>query len=495
MERIVRYLLLFIIIFLSGCGAGSSSDAIRFGIPGLPDVLHPLFATDAVSARIGRLLYTPLVDFDDSQRPVPRLASWTRIDPQRYVFTLSDNAPHFSDGRPVGAHDVLATYRFVLDVSNGSPHRGLLSVIDRLRLVDEQSIEFQLSRPDPNFPSYLTLGIVPAESLEEMVTKDHPPIGSGHFVLAGPVGNDRLRLQRRQDGQVIEFVEARDPLVRLLKLLRGEIHLLQNDMPPELFSRLAEEKTITVVNAKGTNYSYLGFNLEDPATADLRVRRAIAHAIDRKAIATHLFRERVELAESLFSPSHWLGLELPSHEHDPDKARNLLKEAGYDEQQPLHIEYKTSSDPFRLRVAAIIQAQLAEVGIKLELKSYDWGTFYGDIKGGNFQMFSLTWVGMKSPDSFRYLFHSESVPPKGANRGRYRSAGVDVLIEAGEAATGEAAEINLYQRLQRLLWEELPYIPLWYEHNVAAISHDIEGYQLAADGNFDGLVDTHWSNL
>lgn len=440
------------------------------------------------------MLYTPLVDFDESQRPVPGLARWNRIDPQRYIFTLVDNAPNFSDGRPVSAHDVVATYKFVLNGANGSPHRGLLSVIDGLRLVDEQSIEFRLSRPDPNFPSYLTLGIVPAQSLTEGVSKDRPPIGSGHFTLAGPMVNDRLHLQRRQDGQAIEFVEARDPLVRLLKLLRGEIHLLQNDMPPELFGRLAEERDVMVVNSQGTNFSYLGFNLEDPVTADLRVRRAIAHAIDRKAIAKYLFRDRVDLAESLFSPTHWLGLELPAHEYHPNKARQLLKAAGYDEKHPLHIEYKTSSDPFRLRVAAIIQAQLAEVGISLELKSYDWGTFYGDIKGGNFQMFSLTWVGMKSPDSFRYLFHSGAVPPQGANRGRYRSDSVDRLIEAGEAATDQGVEIDLYQDLQRLLWEELPYIPLWYEHHVAAIRQDIEGYRLAADGNFDGLVNTHWRN-
>jgi peptide/nickel transport system substrate-binding protein len=279
----------------------------------------------------------------------------------------------------------------------------------------------------------------------------------------------------------------------VLKLLRGEIHLLQNDLPPELFAHLEEQTGITVDTHPGTNFTYLGLNLEDAATGDVRVRRAIAHAIDREAIARHVFRGRVALAEVLFPPDHWLGARLAPHARDLDRARTLLAAAGYDESRPLVLNYKTSSDPFRLRLASILQAQLGDAGIEVRLRSYDWGTFFGDIKAGNFQLYSLTWVGLKTPDSFRYLFHSDSLPPKGANRGRYRSTRADGLIEQAETLPRPEDQAPVYRELERLLHDELPYVPLWYEDHVAAYRDEVLGYRMAADGNYDGLSTIRWN--
>jgi peptide/nickel transport system substrate-binding protein len=154
----------------------------------------------------------------------------------------------------------------------------------------------------------------------------------------------------------------------------------------------------------------------------------------------------------------------------------------------LRLEYKTSADPFRVRLATIIQAQLARVGVEVKVRSLDWGTFYGDVKGGRFQMYSLTWVGIKTPDQFRYIFHSQSVPPDGANRGRYRSVEADRLIEQAEAETDLAGQARRYHRLQHHLLKDLPYIPLWYEDQVAAFGDAVSGYELVADGGWEGLV-------
>ena len=150
--------------------------------------------------------------------------------------------------------------------------------------------------------------------------------------------------------------------------------------------------------------------------------------------------------------------------------------------------YKTSSDPFRIRLATIIQSQLGEVGIEVDLRSYDWGTFYGDIKAGRFQMYSLAWVGIKSPDIFRHAFHSESFPPKGANRGRYRDPVADRLIERAAGLTPVRAQAPAYRELQVRLLEQLPYVPLWYEDHVLVSRSALQGYALAVDGNYDGLL-------
>ncbi len=117
------------------------------------------------------------------------------------------------------------------------------------------------------------------------------------------------------------------------------------------------------------------------------------------------------------------------------------------------LQYKTSTDPVRIRIATVIQQQLADVGIDLQLLSYDWGTFYGDIKAGRFQMYSLAWVGIKTPDIFRYAFYSDSLPPEGANRGRLADARVDQLIEAAEqAATLDIARCRVTARCRPACW-------------------------------------------
>jgi peptide/nickel transport system substrate-binding protein len=192
----------------------------------------------------------------------------------------------------------------------------------------------------------------------------------------------------------------------------------------------------------------------------------------------------------MFPPEHWAGSEtLAGHAHAPDRAKELLAAAGFGPRRPLHLVFKTSSDPFRVRLATVIQAQLERVGIRVDVRSYDWGTFYGDIKAGRFQIYSLSWVGIRTPDIFRYVFHSQSVPPDGANRGRYRSLRVDRLIEVARAERDLDRQAELYRDLQALLLEDLPYVPLWYEDQIYAARSEVRGYRLAPDGNYDGLVD------
>ncbi len=141
-----------------------------------------------------------------------------------------------------------------------------------------------------------------------------------------------------------------------------------------------------------------------------------------------------------------------------------------------------------MRLATIIQDQLADVGIDVELRTYDWGTFYGDIKAGNFQMYSLAWVGIKMPDIFRYVFHSNSIPPAGANRGRFVDVAVDRLIERAENESSLEAQARHYRELQALVLRQLPYVPLWYEDQVFASRRGVSGYRVEPDGNYDGLI-------
>lgn len=489
MTRLPGIVLYCLLLSLAACSQ-PQDDIIRFGLASAPANLDPRYATDATSARINRLLYQRLVDFDESVRPVPALASWEQLSPTHYRFHLKPGRAPFHDGSPLNARDVAATYRSVLDPDRPSPHAGALKLIETITVLDDDTLDFILNRADPLFPGYLVIGLLPADGIKDQHPFHESPLGSGPFRLAAWPQPGRLSLTRIADGQVIEFQTIGDPTVRVLKLLRGEIDILQNDLPTELLGYLADQQAIQVGYDRGSNFAYIGFNLDDPVTARLDIREAIAHAIDREAIIRHLLGGAARPAAALLPAGHWAGNPaLSPLEYDPDRSRALLARAGYTPEQPLQLSYKTSTDPVRVRIATVIQQQLQAVGIDMKLQSFDWGTFYGDIKAGHFQMYSLAWVGIKTPDIFRYAFHSTSLPPEGANRGHLSSPEIDALIAAAEQGTTLEEQAFAYRQVQASLLRQLAYIPLWYEDHVFAARKNISGYRLSNDGNYDALRD------
>ncbi len=485
----MRVLLVVAAWLLAAC-APQQSESLRFGLGSAPVTLDPRFVTDATSTRIARLLYRQLVEFDDAQQPVPGLAQWQRLSATHYRFHLREGeGRRFHDGGRLSAGDVKATYDSILDARTASPHRGSLEMIASIAVVDDETVDFHLSRPDVLFPGRLVVGILPSAGLTAGRAFNQAPLGSGPFEFIAWPEPGRLQLQRLRDDQRLEFLQVREPTVRILKLQRGELDMVQNDLPPELIRYAAARPELQVLRGKGSNFAYLGFNMNDTLTGQHAVRAAIAHGLDRAAIIHYVLGGAARPASALLPPEHWAGNPaLPDLSYDPARAKQLLAQAGYGETHRPHLVYKTSSDPFRLRLATIIQQQLAEAGIDVELRSYDWGTFYGDIKAGQFQMFSLAWVGIKTPDIFNYAFHSEQVPPVGANRGRFHSARADALIEAAAGAEALPLQAEYYRELQAQLLAELPYVPLWYEDQVFVARRDITGYTLAMDGNYDGLV-------
>lgn len=479
---------LLLVVWLGGCSQ-PAHESLRFGVAVMPVTLDPRYATDAASARINRLIYQQLADFDEHALPEPSMADWEVLSPTHYRIALKDGRSAFSDGSVLHASDVKATYDSVMDERIGSPLRIGLANIASITVVDDDRVDFELRQPDPLFPGRLTIGILP----ERLIVSGHPfnrgPVGSGPFELIDWPDEARLSLRRRKDGQIVEFVAVSDPTVRVLKLLRGEIDMVQNDLPPELVEYLRGRSEVRVQEGRGSNFAYLGLNMRDPVTGQIAVRRAIAHALDRESIIRYALGQTARPAAGIFPPEHWAGLQyIHGIGYDPPRARRLLAEAGFGAGHRPRVVYKTSTDPVRLRLATIIQRELSEVGIDVELRSYDWGTFYADIRSGNFQMYSLMWIGAKLPEIFRYAFHSASLPPVGANRGFFVSTAADRLIEEAEGAQAVEAQIDPLERLQRYLLEELPYIPLWYEDHVFIARANVSGYRIAPDGNYDSLV-------
>lgn len=459
---------------------------IRFGLTSAPVTLDPLHATDAASARINRLIYQRLVEFSADNKPIPGIASWKQLSSRHYRFVLNQQA-QFHHGKQLTAIDVKATYDALLDPQQGSPHRNALQHIERIEVLDARTIDFWLSRSAPLFPAFLAIGIMPADKLKQGHSFNQQPIGSGEFKFSHWPFAGQLFLRRQSDQQLFEFLSVKNPTLRVLKLLRNELDIIQNDLPPEHIAYLKQDSGVKFLTQAGTNYSYLGFNLQDKDTGQLKLRTAIAYALDRDKIIQYALGNAAQKADGFFPAQHWAGARLQSYDYDPIRAVSLMLQLGYSKNKHLRLVYKTSSDPFRIRIASIIQSQLKDIFIDLEIQSYDWGTFYGDIKRGQFQMYSLTWVGIKTPDVFRQVFHSQSFPPTGANRGRLNNQKIDQMIVAAEQEQDLVKQAALYQLLQQTIHQILPYVSLWYEDNMVFFRQEIQGYQVSIDGNYDGL--------
>ena len=482
-----RLLALMLCLGLAACTRAPDAT-LRVGLSSAPVSLDPRYATDATSWRVCRLLFEAPVDFDPQFMPRPALMRWELRTPTHYRFRL--NGEHrFSDGRPVTAEDVAATYRAVLDPASASPHRGSLENLRGISVVDAQTVDFELARPDPLFPGLLVIGVLPA-SAANAPAWTLPPPGSGPFVLDGEPGAKRYRLKRRRDGLAVEMLVVESEITRALKLARGELDLMQGGFAPENVAWLAARPGLDVAQVAGSTFSYIGFNFADGPTRDPRIRQAIAMAIDRETIVRAVFRGQARVAEAMLTPGHWAGAPARAapYPYNPAAARATLAAAGYTPQQPLRLSYKTSSDPLRLRIVTILQAQLAAVGIELKIQSYDWGTFYADIKAGRFELYGLSWVGLQLPDIFRYALHSAAVPPAGANRGRYANPAADRLVEAAEASPDLAARAAIYRQLQEMLALDLPFLPLWFEDFVIVRRARVLGYDTNASGDFDALA-------
>jgi peptide/nickel transport system substrate-binding protein len=274
------------------------------------------------------------------------------------------------------------------------------------------------------------------------------------------------------------------------------VDLVINDLSPDTVAQLADDPALQVVTGLGTDYAYVGLNLKDPMLADRRVRQAIAHAIDRGAIVTHLRRGLAQPAVGVVPPASWaFKADTRQFAYDPARARALLDEAGYRDpdgagpRPRAQLTLKVSTNEFYRLQAAVIQQNLAEAGIDLDVRSYEFATLSQDVARGNFQLVTLQWVGISDPDMLRRVFHSGQVPPNGFNRGFYSNPAVDRLIDEATSASDDAARADLYGRVQQMVAEDAPYISLWYKTNVAVAQRTLEGIQLSPLAGYTFLKD------
>jgi peptide/nickel transport system substrate-binding protein len=205
----------------------------------------------------------------------------------------------------------------------------------------------------------------------------------------------------------------------------------------------------------------------------------------------YLWRGQAQIARSILPPQSWAyNGNVPSYDHDPHKARSLLDAAGYPAKNGIrfHLTMKTSTDENTRLMVVVMQQQLREVGIALDIRSFEFATFFADVTHGAFQLYGLRWIGgNEDPDIFEYAFHSAKFPPNGANRGYYSNPKIDALIDQARKEVDPSVRKQIYSQVQRILAEDLPYIDLWYLNNVLVHNKRVHNLQLNPAGNYDFL--------
>ncbi|MEW6719971.1 MAG: ABC transporter substrate-binding protein [Thermodesulfobacteriota bacterium] len=487
----------FLAAVATGCAQKLPIDEGRLAIalPGTPVSLDPRLATDAYGEQLLQMTHACLVRLDAAGNPVPELAaSWETPDPRTYVFRLKPGAS-FHDGRPLSSADVRDTFAWILYPANRSPHRATYRNIERIETPDAATVVFRLTEPFAPFLSTMVRGIVPSGSRAGGYS---PPAGAGPYRIED-VSPDGAAELSAFDGCVlgppgiravtVKFIP--DSNVRFLELKMGSVNFALNGVDPDMLPAVEKTGRLAWEEAPGGNVSYLGFNLRDRALSDPKVRRAIALSIDREAIVRTIWKGRADVVESILPPGSWAhDPGLPRIVPDPARAKRLLDEAGYrdpDGKGPLprlRLTFKTSQNEVRRRVATVVQEQLRQVGIHVEIQSLEWGTFFSDVKKGNFQLYGLTWVGIFDPDIYYHAFHSTAVPPDGANRGGYSNPRIDLLTEAARREPSREKRREMYVQVQRILAGDLPVFPLWAGRNILVRDRRLQGFALTPDESY-----------
>ena len=464
-----------------------------------PTNLDPRVGLDAQSERIDDLLFDNLLSRDEHLNVKPGLAErWETPDPKTYVFHLRRGV-RFSDERPLTSRDVKWSFDSLLQGKVRSTKAAAYRFVDHIDAPDDLTLIFHLKEAWASLLWNLAggggMGIVPFGSGDEI---SRNPIGSGPFRFIS-AEQDRDVVIERNDNywaeksrlERVRFMVVPDTTTRALELRKGSADIEINALFPDMVLTLSRDPGLQVLRAPGTVLGYMAFNLRDPILQNLRVRQAIAYAVDRQPLIHYLLRDFARPAASVLPPESWAyDQKVESYPHNAEAARRLLDAAGYPANNGVrfHLTMKTSTEESSRAMAAVFQQQLREVGIVLDIRSFEFATFFSDVTHGEFQMYSLRWVGgNEDPDIFEYAFDSARIIPNGANRQFYSNPRMDQLIAKARTETDQNARKQDYAQIQEILAEDLPYVDLWYFDNVMVSSKRVHNLQLNPSGNYDFL--------
>jgi peptide/nickel transport system substrate-binding protein len=267
----------------------------------------------------------------------------------------------------------------------------------------------------------------------------------------------------------------------------------------DTFNSLGKNPNLQIVQGDGSNIRYIGFNVKEKPFDNLKMRQAIAYAVDRDKIIRELLSGQAKVAHSILPEASWAYSAPVKYNYDPARAKQLLQEAGY-KGEPIKFKFLSGSSAVS-QYSQVIQSSLKEVGINVEIETLEDNTLREQLKQGQFQMTVAQWIGgNQDPIFLRDLFDSEEFPDKkanGRNRSRYANAEFDKAVRAAVNTTDKAEAARLYAKAQEIVANELPYLPLWYPANMVIASkrlNNIKNVSINASGDWSFVKDLTLEN-
>ncbi len=487
MKSIVRAVSVafFVLAFLS-LGALSEpveakENVLSFGAGIDAVTLDPHNYKSSHDLLICNLIFENLVTFDLNMKVVPVLAtSWERIDEKTWRFKLRKGVK-FHDGTPFNAQAVKISLERMKGAIRGKTYLGM---VDSFIVEDDYTILMKLNRIFAPFLENLSIPIlaIMSPTAIDKYGKDllHHPVGTGRFKLKEWRRNERLVLERNEDywgekAKLDEFVQIPIPEegTRAMAFESGEIDVISDPVPHRI-GQYKADKNIDVITGPATRVVWVGFNYGDKVLNNVTLRKAIGHAINRDEIVEHVVEGMAINAQAFIPPIVLEPKKKYNFDYDPEKAKRLLKEAGYPEGLELNLWTPEGRYLKDRQIAEAVQAQLARVGIRTKVRVMEWGSYVDALFRHEQQLFIIGW-GFSSGDpdgGLRGCFHST------ARTGftNYRSPEMDALLDTAVSTLDREKREALYEEIQQFLIDEALVVPIYHKLNIYAVSKGVKNF-------------------
>lgn len=485
---------------------------------GSPSTFNPQQATDGPTFNASsRVIYNRLVEFKTGSTEVePGLAeSWSvSKDGLRYTFKLRRDVKFhgntfFKPTRNFNADDVI--YSFMVQKDKKHPlgqqnatyeyftSMEMETLLKEVKKIDAHTVEFVLSRPEAPFLANLAMdfaSILSREYAEQLQAQKRPletmntsPVGTGPYKFRSYQKDTLIRYDRNdeyfgQKAKVSQLVFAitQDPSVRFQKLRAGECHLVTEPSPQDL-QAMKSANNINVLEAEGLNIGYLAFNTEKKPFDNAKVREAISLALNREAYIKAIYLDRAVVAKNPIPPRMWsYNQKTKPDTYNPELAKKLLQEAGFEKGFETTLWTLPVSRPYNpagKKMGEMMQADLAQVGIRVKIVTYDWGTYLEKARRGEHEMMQIGWSGDNGdPDNFLGVLLSCAAARNGANYARWCDKKFDELVSKARQTTDQSVRTRLYEQAQAEFSQKRPWAPLAHAKVYRAMSNRVQGYQI-----------------
>lgn len=449
--------------------------------------LDPQGQNDQPSARVRSQIYDTLVIQTEELELEPGLAeSWEQVDEVTWRFHIREGV-EFHNGDPLTANDVAFTLERHQDPELASPSAFLVGFVDSVEVVDDMTVEITTDGPFAPILAHLahaSTSILNERSVTE-AGEDYGTevaVGTGPFRFVSWETASQVVLERNEDywgGEVLPervvFRPIVDGTVRAIELEAGGVDIAYTLEPRDAL-RLEDHPSVVMAPIETLSTNYIGFNAEKEPFDDARVRQAINYAVDVETIVDVIYEGfGFPAASPISSQVFGANLDLEGYGYDPERARELLAEAGHGDGFSTSIW--TNDNPLRIQIAEIVQAQLGEVGIQAEVEVLEWSTYLSDTAAGAHDMFILGWVTVTADADYGLyaLFHSDNFGDAG-NRTFWSNERVDELLDLGRQEADPEQRAEYYHEAQEIIAEEAPWIFLNTSIENNATRDDITGF-------------------